>query len=174
VRLQGQLLLEQARIGKITLTATEEEPNVVIPVNARLTPDLAEVLGCRDLIYAGGVPRAAADKIEIDGEDIDCQLHFAHANYAVSVTSKSVGNYATTIDGDGVRLKFKVKLTGYADVAADLVNKIKTDSLTVTLDPSQLALELKKAKEGGEGEDTEADDPEDKSDVVEEIADLVN
>ena len=142
MRLHQTLVLEQARLDGIAIKPTKEDPIVTLAVRASLTRDVADTFGCRELIYAGDVPRSGVGKMDLDGEEIDCQVRFSHDNIAFDAVANSVGHFVAKMEGDGVKLLFRIKLTGYAATAADLADKVKADPLEITLKPAQQPLEL--------------------------------
>lgn len=146
MRLKTELLLKQARVTGIIISPTAEDPVVSIGLRASLTEEVATAFGCHDIVFAGSVPRSGVDKIGLEGEEIDCQVHFAHDNLSFSATADSVGKYGAKFEGDGVKLIFRVKLKGYADTIADLANKVRVDPLDITLNPAQIPMELHEEK----------------------------
>lgn len=143
MRLQQQVVLKQARVTGVFMAPTEEDPAIVLQVRAALTREVAETFGCRDLLYAGDVPRSGfGKKVPLDGSEIDCEIHLVHPNLAFGVVANKIGGYFAQLDGDGLKLLFKVRLNGYADTAADIVNKVKVDPFDLTLNPAQIPMEL--------------------------------
>jgi hypothetical protein len=159
MRLKTELILEQVRLGKVTIAPTKEEPIVTLPFRAALTRDVAEAFGCRDLIFAGDVPRSGVDTMTLEGDEVDCEVHFQHDSIAWSCVASEVGSYQAKLEGDGPKLIFRVKVKGYAATAAEMVEKIKHDPLTVTLKPCQMDLGLQEAQTdsdtAGEDDDSE-------------------
>ena len=142
MRLRNELILSQARLLGCTMVPTDEDPIITLALRAGLTSDVAEAFGCRDLIFAGNVPRSGVDKMTLEGDEIDCEVRFAHDSIAFNVVASSVGHYVARLESEGPTLAFRVKMKGYADSAAALISAVKADPLEITLKPAQLPLEL--------------------------------
>jgi hypothetical protein len=142
VRLHGELKLSQVRLLGCKIEPTKEDPKITLAFRTALTRDVAYAFGCRELIYAGDVARSGVEQMNLEGEELDCQVHFTNDNAAFSAVAVSVGHYVAKLEGDGPKLCFQVKLTGYAGPAAELVEKVKIDPLEVTLRPAQMELGL--------------------------------
>ncbi len=142
MKLQHELVFEQARIVGIGFSLTKEDPKVTLAIRASLTTEAAETFGCRDIVYAGSVPRSGIGKITLEGSEIDCDCHFRHDNLAFSAVADLINHYVADMDSEGPALLFRIHLTGYADTAADIANKVRIDPLEITLKPAQLPMEL--------------------------------
>ncbi len=164
MRLKTQIVLEQVRLGKITIAPTKEEPIVTLPFRAALTRDIAEAFGCRDLIFAGDVPRSGVDTMTLEGDEIDCEVHLQHDSIAWSCVASEVGSYQAKLEGDGPKLIFRVKVNGYAATAAEMAEKIKHDPLTITLKPAQQNLDLQ--PEGAPAEEAEGEEDDDSERLI--------
>jgi hypothetical protein len=137
------------------LLPTKEDPKVTLAFRASLTREVAEAFGCRDIIYAGDCPRSGVEKISLEGEEIDCGIHFKHDSFAFHAVANSLGHYVAKMEGTGPTLLFSVKLTGYAEVAAQFVCAVHIDPLDITLKPTQQPLDLQEEAQPAEAEDSE-------------------
>ena len=143
MRLQAELALSQVRLLGVKILPTKEDPIVTLAFRTALTRDVAEAFGVRDLVYAGNVPRSGVDKMTLEGEEQDAEVHFQHDRVAFTAVASSVGHFVATLEGEGAQLAFQVKLSSYAATAAELIEKIRIDPFSLTLKPNQMDLELK-------------------------------
>ena len=143
MRLQTELALSQVRLLGVKTLPTKEDPIVTLAFRTALTRDVAEAFGVRDLVYAGNVPRSGVDKMTLEGEEQDCEVHFQHDSMAFTAVASSVGHFVAKLEGEGAQLEFQVKLSSYAVTAAELVEKAHIDPFGLTLKPNQMDLELK-------------------------------
>ena len=140
--LETELTLRQVRLMGLKVLPTKEDPIVTLAFRSGLTQEAAEAFRCRDLVYAGSVPRSGVDQMNLEGEELDCEVHFSHDNMAFSAVASSVGHFVLKLEAEGPQLRFQVKLSGYAATAAELVEKVGIDPLSLTLKPNQMDLGL--------------------------------
>ena len=159
MRLRQELNLEQTWLPAVRIEATKEQPKVTLYFRTNLSPDVAEAFGCRELIYAGDVPRAGVESMKLEGEERDCEVHLEQEKVSMRLVATSLSNFSVTMDGEGPKLKFQVHLQGYEGAAADLIRDLKIDPVKLVLKPSQMQLDLK--AEGDTAEAAETEDPED-------------
>jgi hypothetical protein len=142
VRLQREQVLPQARIKKVRIDLGSEEHRVTLEIQTALTHELAESFGCRELIFAGDVPRSGVDKMILEGSETDCHVHLKHEEFAFDTVVEEIGKYVALLEGDGPKLRFQIKFSGFVMTVADLIEHVKTDPLEIILKPSQLELGL--------------------------------
>src|SRR5512146_799700 len=118
---------------------TKNDPKQTLVFRTALTSDVAEAFGCRDLIYAGDVPRSGVASMRLDGAEVNCEIHFRHDGAAFLVTAE-VGKYVAKLEGDGPKLIFLVKFAGLLDEVAALAKAAKIDPIEITFKPAQMAL----------------------------------
>ena len=143
MRLQHQLVLPQARIQKVWIALGKEEHKVALEISTALTREVAESFGCADLVFAGNVPRSGVEKMILEGTELNCDIHLEHGAFSFATVADEVCHFVAHMEGEGARLVFRVKFTGYVITVADLIEHVKIDPLEVILKPSQLDLELK-------------------------------
>lgn len=148
MRLKTQLVLEQARVKTMKITLSVEDPKIELGIRAKMTPEVAETFGCRELVYAGDVARSGVDLMKLDGEEIDPEIRLENDNFAFFAATNKIGDYRVRFEGIGPFLEFKVYLSGYADLLVDVATKVKVDPLTITLKPAQMALGLQEKDTG--------------------------
>ena len=158
MRLMQELALPQARVIGVGIEPAKTNAKVVLAVRTNLTREVAEAFGCRDLIYAGQVPRTGVDRMKLEGEELDCAVHFQHDRIAFSAMAGSIGNFVAKMEGDGPKLLFRIKLSGYASTCADLAEKVEIDPLLIMLKPAQMDLGLKEVKPPEEKQAAVADE----------------
>jgi hypothetical protein len=146
MRLHQQLILNQARLKDVRVELSNKDPRITVGIRTKLTHEVAEAFGCRELIFAGSVPRSGFDKVFLEGEEVDCEFRLQNDNFSFTATADSVGHYVARLEGEGPVLLFKVKMLGYAGILTDLVEKVKLDPLEVTLKPAQESLDLQGAQ----------------------------
>jgi hypothetical protein len=173
MRLQTELVLPQARYLSGKAAPTKDEPKVTLAFRAALTTEVAEIFGCRELVYAGSVPRSGVASMAPEGEELDCALQLRHDNLAFSAVAERVGGYVVKFTGTGPELSFHVKLKGHGHLVDDLATQVKVDPLEITLKPAQMDLGLSAETETEAEDDSDDDDDEDPGDR-EEIADIVS
>jgi hypothetical protein len=120
-----------------------------LEIHVALTREVAENFGCRDLIYAGTVPRSGVNKMELEGSETDCDVHLKHDSFAFQTVCEKVDKYFALMEGDGPKLTFHVTFTGYVITVADLIEHVKIDPLEVTLKPAQIPMDLHEEKVDG-------------------------
>lgn len=176
MRLQHELVLAQARFLGGKAAPGKEDPKVALVFRAALTTEVAEAFGCRELVYAGDVPRSGVASMALEGGEMDCEIHLRHDNLAWSGTAKEMGHYIAKFEGTGPALIFQVKLTGHEHLVGDLARQVKIDPLELTLKPAQMALELADAAEGSESgeEDDDTEDDGNEEHDGEEDADILS
>ena len=143
MRLNTELALSQVRLLGVKILPTKEDPIVTLAFRAGLTQEVAEAFGCRELVYAGNVPRSGVDQMNLEGEEQDCEVHFQHDSMAFTAVASSVGHFVARLEAEGPQLRFQVKLSSYAAIAAELIEKVRIDPFGLTLKPNQMDLELK-------------------------------
>ena len=143
MRLKTELALSQVRLLGVKILPTKEDPIVTLAFRAGLTQEVAEAFGCRELVYAGNVPRSGVDQMNLEGEEQDCEVHFQHDSMAFTAVASSVGHFVAKLEAEGPQLRFQVKLSSYAATAAELIEKVRIDPFGLTLKPNQMDLELK-------------------------------
>jgi hypothetical protein len=168
MRLQHELVLPQARIKKIKIELGAEEHKVTLEIQTALTQEVAEAFGCRELIYAGNVPRSGVESMKLEGAELNCDVHLKHGEFAFSTVVEEMSHYVAKLEGDGPKLIFHVKFTGYVITVADLIEHVKVDPLEVVLKPNQMDLELKdeSAAESGVDEAQRLISPEQAADTA--------
>jgi hypothetical protein len=142
MHLREELVLPQAWATKVKVKITQEDPQITITVRTALTPDVALAFGCRDIVYAGNVPRSGIDKINLEGEQIDPEFHLKNDNLAFYAVANSMGKYVAKMEGTGPMLEFEIRLTGFAELVVDLATRVKVDPMELILKPAQLNMEL--------------------------------
>lgn len=172
MRLHEQLELKQVRLLPVKMGGTKEESISILPMRAALTPEVAEAFGCKDLIFAGGAtPRSGVDKLDLEGGEVDCEIHFQHDSMSFTAIADTVGGYVAKMEGTGPVLLFKIKLTGFATTVAELLEKIHVDPLDLTFKPNQMDLGLKKEEETSEAADDDDEDDTERLVSPEQAAD---
>jgi hypothetical protein len=142
MRLNEQLVFPQARVKKIEVQISAEDPKIKVTMRAPLTQEVCSAFGCRDIIYAGDVPRSGVEKIVLEGEQVDVEMHLKNNNLGFYAVCNSIGEYVAKMEGTGPVLEFKLCLTGFAELVVDLATKVKIDPLELTLKPAQIPIEL--------------------------------
>lgn len=142
MRLQTQLVLEQARLKHIKIELSNEAPRITLNVRTALTQQVAEAFGCRELIYVNNTPRSGVDRMILEGEEIEVDVRLSNDNFVFQAVCDSMGKYVAHMDGDGPKLEFHIKFTGYAGIVTDIADRVKVDPLEITLKPSQMPLDL--------------------------------
>ena len=165
MRLREQVLFPQARLKEVKIQLSEEEPKLTFTFRAPLPIQTAEIVGCRDLLFAGDVPRSGVKKMELDGEDIDAEIRMKNDNFAFDAVTNSINRYVVRLEGTGPVLEFRVHLKGYADLVPILLTKVKVDPLEVTLNPAQRNLDLKQENAETETKE-EAEGPAEEEDAL--------
>ena len=153
MKLQKQLVLPQARIKSVKIKLGASEHKVTLEIQTALTTEVAETFGCRELIYAGNVPRSGVKQMQLEGAELDCDIHLLHDSFGFQTVAEEIGNYIALLEGDGPKLVFQVKFSGYVTTVADLIEHVKVDPLNVTLKPAQMPLELREEQPAAEAED---------------------
>ena len=176
MRLKTDLTLEQVWLAQVRIEPTEGETKTRLEFRADLTPDIAEALGCRDLVYAGNVPRSGVDSMVLEGEERNCEVHLEREKISMRLLTKSVGHAKVVFEGTGPQLKFQVAMEGYAITAAELAVELKNDPVTLVFKPAQMELPLTaKAEEADEAKEADAnfmselgigDKPEEEADAA--------
>lgn len=161
MHLQTELVLAQSRLEEFKGKPSKEDPKITLKIRTALTREVAEAFGCRDIIFAGDVPRCGIDKTSLEGGEIDCTIRIEHDSFAFTVVANSIGNYVAKFEGDGPKLLFDIKIGGHATTVADMVDKVKIDPFEITLKPAQRDLGLKpgQAVEAGESASDTEDAP---------------
>jgi len=159
MRLRTEVFFKQAWLTDVKMEPGESEPKVTLHFRTHLTPDLADTLYCRELVYAGSVPRSGVEQMVLEGEEAHCQVEISSGARIDRILAKSVGHTKIVMEGVGPALKFQVKLEGYAQTAADMIVEFKKDPVELTLKPAQMDLDLQKAE--GESQDEPAEEQED-------------
>lgn len=154
MRLKTQLILPQVWVGKMTTDPQAEDPKLIIPLTCALTHEVADAFGCREIIYAGSVPRTGVKQMNLEGGETDCTFHFSHDNMAFSGIG-NIGNYIAKLEGQDPLLEFRVKLAGYAQLVTDLAEKVRVDPMEVTLKPAQMDLGLQEEQRKAEPKEEE-------------------
>jgi hypothetical protein len=142
MHLQKELVLPQARIKKVKIVLGAEEHKITLEFQTALTQEVAEAFGCRELVYAGSVPRSGVDKMTLEGGEVDCSVHLQHTDFAFDSVVESVGKYEAHFEGDGPKLRFQVTFAGFVITVADLIEHVRVDPLEVVLKPAQQPLDL--------------------------------
>jgi hypothetical protein len=142
MRLSTELLLAQCWVKKIQIEITEEDPKITITLRTAATREVCESFGCRELIWAGDVPRSGVEKLVLAGEQSDVDFHLKNDNLGYFAVANSIEKFVAKMEATGPKLEFQVKITGYADLVVDLMTKVKVDPVEVTLKPAQLDLKL--------------------------------
>lgn len=155
MRLKQDLTLEQTWLSQVRIEPTESEPKVRLEFRAQLTPDIADALGCRDLVYAGAVPRSGVDSMNLEGEERNCEVRLERESFTLALMTKSVGHAKVVFEGTGPELKFQVTLEGYAAASADLAGELKADPVRLIFKPAQMELPLTTKTEEGKKADAE-------------------
>jgi len=153
MHLRQELVLPQAWAKKVKVQITAEDPKINITIRTALTREVAEAFGCRDIIYAGDVPRSGIDKINLEGEQIDPEFHLKNDSLAFYAVANSMGKYVAHMEGTGPVLEFEIRLTGFAELVVDLACRVKVDPMELILKPAQIPLELHEEKKPAEKED---------------------
>jgi hypothetical protein len=141
------LVLPQARIRKVKIDLGAEAHKISLEFQTALTQEVAESFGCRELVYAGSIPRSGVDQMKLDGSEIDCAVHLQHTDFAFESVVEEMGKYVAVFEGDGVKLRFQIKFTGYVLTVADLIEHVRVDPLEVVLKPAQQPLDLQEDPE---------------------------
>jgi hypothetical protein len=157
MRLKTEQFFKQARIKKVKIDLGAEEHKCTLEIRVALTPDVAEAFGCRDLIYAGGVPRSGVEQMKLEGGEIDCDVRLEYNDFAFQTIAESLDHYVAHMEGTGPQLAFHVKFTGYVITVADLIEHVKVDPFELTLRPNQRDLDLQEAKPASEAEGDNAE-----------------
>jgi hypothetical protein len=153
MRLKQDLTLEQVWLAKVGIEPTEGETKTRLEFRADLTPDIAESLGCRELVYAGNVPRSGVDSMVLEGEERNCEVHLEREKISMRLLTKSVGHAKVVFEGTGPQLKFQVVMEGYAITAAELAVELKNDPVKLVFKPAQMELPLTEKAEAGKEAD---------------------
>jgi hypothetical protein len=142
MHLKNELILPQARIVKVKIALGTEEHRVTLEIKTALTHEVAEAFGCRDIIYAGDVPRSGVEKISLEGSELNCYVHLKHDSFAFGTVVEEMTKYVAKLEGTGPELHFHIKFKGYVITVADLIEHVRIDPIEITLKPAQLPLEL--------------------------------
>jgi hypothetical protein len=171
VKLQSELLLPQAKLTGVGLKPGKDETTVVLALRAALTRDVAEAFGCRELIYAGDVPRSGVDRMALEGHELECEVHFRFEdNMAFSAVGCEVGKYVARMEGDGPKLQFQVKVGGVSELSAKLCDAVKVDPLEITIKPAQMDFGFSKQEDSSDGaEDAPAEGPDESTDFLKDL-----
>lgn len=156
MQVKSELKLEQVWLSNVKIEPKDPDPRVVMNFRCGMSPEVADALGCRELVFAGTVPRAFVESMTLEGEEVNCEVHLSRESFAHKVLAKSVGKAKVHFEGTGPVLKFQVLLEGYAGFAADLAVEVKSDPVTMTLKPAQMELPLTaqaQAEEANEEQD---------------------
>lgn len=167
MRLQRELVLPQARYIAGKAAPTKEDPKVTLVFRAAITPEVAEAFGCRELVYAGSVPRSGVASMALEGSEMDCEISLRHDNLAWSGVATEMGKYVVKFEGTGPALTFQVRLSGHEHLVSDLPREVKIDPLEITLNPAQMNLDLAEGEEPGDVPAEESSNEADE-DAVEE------
>ena len=142
MRLQREQVLPQARIHKVKIELGAEQHRVTLEIQTPLTQEVAENFGCRELIFAGNVPRSGVEKMGLEGAELNCDVHLKHDEFAFGTVCEEISKYVAKFEGDGPKLIFNVKFIGYVITVADLIEHVKCDPLEIILKPAQAELGL--------------------------------
>lgn len=124
----------------------KDEHKITLEIVTALTPEVAEAFGCRELIYAGNVPRSGVEEMNLEGGEVDCDVHLKHDAFAFGTVVEKIGKYKALMEGTGPLLQFEVKFNGYVITVADLIEHVRVDPLEVTLKPAQIPIDLQEEK----------------------------
>jgi len=152
MQLRTELVLEQVYLSAVRIEPTKDEPRVRLEFKANINPEIADTLFCRDLVYAGSVPRSGVNSLVLEGEERECEVGIFTNKGTTLVKAKSVGHGKIMFEGTGPELKFQIALEGYAGAAADMAVEVKDDPLRLVLKPAQMNLPLTEAKEDATSE----------------------
>lgn len=147
MRLHEELELKQVWIqpSKIGPGNEDKEPWVDLKVLTALSTAVAEAFGCRELVYVNNTPRSGVDKMIPEGREVDCSIRFEHPDITFDCVAERIKGYNILMEGDGPKLVMTIRINGYIQTIADLIEKTKGDPLCLRLKPAQMPLELKKA-----------------------------
>jgi hypothetical protein len=120
---RGLLQFDKAEIARLELTPTEKDPTASLVLSARLTPELAEKMRCRDAIFnAKDKPHASVTRLDLGDaklRDVDLSLPSATGVEGAYdwYRPELIYGFRAEVDGMIVRMHMRVRFKGrYADL----------------------------------------------------------
>ena len=118
-----------------------------LSLRSAFTPDVAEQLGCRELIYngSGGLAKAGFSSMELDTDCGACKAHFAHEQLpaTLSIQADEANHFVVQREDEG-QLGLKLKLVCHGDPydVLDYLMKIGEGKAVCTITPLAQRLDL--------------------------------
>jgi hypothetical protein len=120
---RGLLQFDKAEIARLELAPAEKDPTASLVLSARLTPELAEKMRCRDAIFnAEDKPHASVTRLDLGDaklRDVDLSLPSATGVEGAYdwYRPELIYGFRAEVDGMIVRMHMRVRFKGrYADL----------------------------------------------------------
>jgi len=160
MKLTEKLEFKQVLLQGMAVKPTAAEPFVILALEAEVTPEISQILGCEEAIFANdGILRSGVKVMELDTsiDEFRATFHSAKEDgQTIICHPESIEHLKVVREMGEPLLRFRVKIAGYATAFCDLINETRDQKFTIALEPSQIALDFS-------GENSKADGPADEA-----------